>query len=120
MRKDLIILKEYSISPQSGFEENVFGENKLHIQNQHDELPPSRPNLERVPLTISEKKFNNYQWKNTLTERKKFSSHRIRTRLASYTLISQTCYMRFILFPFLSFIVHQIHQIDESQLNDIR
>ena len=35
--------------------------------------PRPRRDLERVPLTISKKKFNNYQWENTWTERKKNS-----------------------------------------------
>jgi hypothetical protein len=34
-------MKSRNISPRSGFKGNVFGENKLHIRNQHDELPPS-------------------------------------------------------------------------------
>jgi hypothetical protein len=65
------MLKNTSISPQSGFEENVFGENKLHIQNQHDELPPSPSRSREGTSDHKQKKFNNYQWKNTLTERKK-------------------------------------------------
>ncbi len=48
----------HNISPRRRFDGNVFGENKLHIRNQHNQLSPS-------PLRFRESTSDHKQKKNS-------------------------------------------------------
>jgi hypothetical protein len=61
------------ISPRGGFEGSVFGEKKLHIRNQHDELPPSPSRSREGTSDHKQKKFQQLSMVKCTTERKKNS-----------------------------------------------